>query len=126
MERLWVRVTSSSKPSSPVRLLFNKCASQISADRFILASRFILVALNYLIIFYFWQPKWLNHSYFTIYIVIFSYGLFCVTGSRFFNFRTTNFILTLIDFTLISLGYYYLPVFIANGTFFIYLVGIVL
>jgi diguanylate cyclase (GGDEF)-like protein len=32
----------------------------------------------------------------------------------------------LIDFTLISLGYHYLPVLISNGIFFIYLVGIII
>jgi diguanylate cyclase (GGDEF)-like protein len=117
---------SSSSPSSPVRLFFHKCSSHLTTDRFILISRFILITLNYLIIFYWWQPKWLNHSYFTIYFFVFCYGLFCFTGSRFFTFRTLNLILTLIDVTLISIGYYYLPVFISNGSFFICMVGIVI
>ncbi|MGE5583730.1 MAG: diguanylate cyclase [Bacillota bacterium] len=113
------------KPSSLSRQ-FWKYNSYLTADRFILAVRFILVVLNYLIIFCSWQSDKLEHFYLFISGSILIYGLLCFAGSSLINIRALHFILTLSDFVIVSAGFYYLPPYIADGTYFIYFVGIVI
>jgi diguanylate cyclase (GGDEF)-like protein len=128
IERLCFRVTRN-KSSSPVRLFLNdayaRAIALITRDQFILISRFLLVAIYYLIIFFCWQPKRLEEYFLIIHAPILGYVLLCFIGSRFFGFRTIHTVLTLFDIILISLSYYYLPFWSANGSIIIYLAGII-
>jgi len=118
-----------SKSSSPVRLFLNDACAQaialVTRDQFILISRFLLVAIYYLIIFFCWQPKRLAGCFLITYAPILGYLLLCFIGSRFFGVRTTHIVLTLFDIILISFAYYYLPYWSANGSIIIYLAGII-
>ena len=77
-------------------------------DRLIPPARFIYVAINYLIIFCWWQPFFTPALYPALLVLLF-YVFFAWIGPRFFSYQISNLILTLGDILWVSLGFYYWP-----------------
>ncbi len=117
-----------SKPLYSTTKILRKFNNFTYGDQTILFSRFCLILLNYLMIFYRFQSFEAKYSIILTYtpIAIICYGAICIWGSYIKNFRITNLILTFIDIFLVSCGFYYFADNFFRGASLIYFVGIIL
>ncbi len=93
-------------------------------DYFLLFGRFILIAINYLMIFWGWQSLFAR-TQFLMLVLILLYGLWAWFGPGLINFRITNITLTIVDIFLVSAAFHFLPQVI-YPLFSLYFVGVII